>query len=71
MQSKTHHANHPGSGSAEPSPRCRLSRYNLLPKPVKAIYLLVPLIAVTMFTLHWFSIPVFGHVLAGTIYYYL
>jgi len=71
MQSKTHHANHPGSGSAEPSPRCRLSRYNLLPKPVKAIYLLVPLIAVTMFVLHWFSIPVFGHVLAGTIYYYL
>ncbi|MFA5450922.1 MAG: TRAP transporter large permease subunit, partial [Dehalococcoidales bacterium] len=53
------------------SPRCRLSRYSLLPAPVKAVYLAIPILAVTLFILHWFSIPVFSHVLSGIIYYYL
>lgn len=38
---------------------------------MKFVYLAVPVLAVTLFILHWFSIPVFGHVFAGTVYYYL
>ncbi|NLE90053.1 MAG: TRAP transporter fused permease subunit, partial [Dehalococcoidales bacterium] len=53
------------------SPRSRLSRYNLLPAPVKFVYLTVPILTIILFILHWFSIPVFGHVLSGIVYYYL
>ncbi|QNT76696.1 TRAP transporter permease [Dehalogenimonas etheniformans] len=48
-----------------------LSRYHYMPKPVKVIFLLAPVIASTLFVIHWFSIPIFGHILAGTIYSYL
>ena len=48
-----------------------LGRYRYLPKPVKAVYLAAPLVALGLFIIHWFSIPVFGQVLAGIPYYYL
>lgn len=50
---------------------CRLSRYHQLPPVFKFIFLMVPFISVMLFVLHWFSVPVFGYVLAGTTYYYL
>ncbi len=48
-----------------------LSRYHLLPLPIKAIFLSAPIAAIFLFIIHWFSIPIFGDVLAGTSYYYL
>ncbi|MBN1368952.1 MAG: TRAP transporter fused permease subunit [Dehalococcoidaceae bacterium] len=51
--------------------RCRLSRYWQLPLIFKIIFLMVPVASVILFVLHWFSIPVFGYVFAGTTYYYL
>ena len=48
-----------------------LSRYHHMPPVVKAIFILAPIAATALFLLHWFSIPVFGNVLAGTVYYYL
>jgi len=51
--------------------RCRLSRYRQLPPVFKITFLLVSVASVIPFVLHWFSIPVFGYVFAGTTYYYL
>ena len=48
-----------------------LSRYYYMPRWVKAIFLLAPVAAVALFVFHWFSIPIFGEILAGTSYYYL
>jgi TRAP transporter 4TM/12TM fusion protein len=48
-----------------------LSRYYYMPRPIKAIFILAPVVAIGLFIVHWFSIPIFGHVLAGTIYSYL
>jgi TRAP transporter 4TM/12TM fusion protein len=48
-----------------------LSRYALMPLPVKVIFLVGPVIATVLFILHWFSVPVFGTVLSSTPYYYL
>ncbi|AKG53946.1 hypothetical protein DGWBC_1299 [Dehalogenimonas sp. WBC-2] len=42
-----------------------------MPLPVKVIFLLAPVVAVVLFIFHWFSIPIFGKVMAGTVYYYL
>lgn len=46
-------------------------RYRFLPRPAQIIYLLAPLVAISLFVIHWFSLPVFGKVMAGTVYYYL
>jgi TRAP transporter 4TM/12TM fusion protein len=54
-----------------PSSCSRLSRYHLLPFPVKILYLAVPVFAVVLFILHWFSVPIFGHIFSGIFYYYL
>lgn len=59
------------SSQINPQARSRLSRYDLLPTPVKMVYLLIPALAGILFILHWFSIPVFGHVFSGVTYYYL
>ena len=48
-----------------------LSRYYYMPKPIKAIFLLAPIVASVLFVIHWFSIPIFGNILAGTVYSYL
>ncbi|WP_076004353.1 TRAP transporter permease [Dehalogenimonas formicexedens] len=42
-----------------------------MPRTVKAVFLAMPVIASILFVIHWFSIPIFGHVLAGTVYSYL
>jgi TRAP transporter 4TM/12TM fusion protein len=47
-----------------------LSRYYFLPWPMKIIFVLGPIIAMILFILHWFSVPVFGRVLASTFYFY-
>ena len=46
-------------------------RYRFMPKPAKIFYLLTPVLAITLFVVHWFSIPIFGKVMASTVYYYL
>ena len=48
-----------------------LSRYYYMPRPIKAAFILAPIVAVTLFIFHWFSIPIFGEVLSGTAYSYL
>jgi len=48
-----------------------LSRYYHMPAPVKVIFLVGPMVAITLFILHWFSVSIFGEVLASTRYYYL
>jgi len=47
-----------------------LSRYYFMPLPMKVIFVAGPIIAIVLFILHWFSIPVFGRVLASTFYFY-
>jgi hypothetical protein len=59
------------AAECSPRPRSGHGRYELLPRPIKVIYLLAPVAAPVLFVLHWFSVPLFGHVLAGTAYYYL
>ena len=48
-----------------------LSRYHYMPRPVKIIFLLGPVVAIILFILHWFSVPIGGEVLASARYYYL
>lgn len=48
-----------------------LSRYYHLPKPIRVIFLVGPVVAIILFILHWFSVPVGGSVLSATRYYYL
>lgn len=57
--------------TSEPDRGGGLSRYYYMPLPVKVIFLLAPVVAVVLFIFHWFSIPIFGKVMAGTVYYYL
>lgn len=47
-----------------------LSRYYFLPWPMKVVFVMGPIIALVLFILHWFSVPVFGRVLASTFYFY-
>ncbi|MEW6142304.1 MAG: TRAP transporter fused permease subunit [Chloroflexota bacterium] len=61
-------------GEARPVTRERkqgLSRYALMPLPIKVIFLVGPVVATILFILHWFSVPVFGTILSSTPYYYL
>jgi len=48
-----------------------LSRYYFMPRPIKFFFVIGPIFTVVLFILHWFSIPVFGQVLASAPYYYL
>ncbi len=48
-----------------------LSRYALMPIPIKVVFLAGPVVATVLFVLHWFSVPVFGTILSSTPYYYL
>lgn len=48
-----------------------LTRYDSLPRPVKAIYLGTTVTAVALFVLYWLAVPVGGKVLSGTTYSYL
>jgi TRAP-type uncharacterized transport system fused permease subunit len=57
--------------SAPSAPKRGPGRYYYLPKPVKIVYLLAPVAALALFICHWWSIPIFGSVLAGIPYYYL
>jgi TRAP transporter 4TM/12TM fusion protein len=57
--------------STPSAPKRGLGRYHHLPKPVKIVYLLAPVAALALFICHWWSIPIFGSVLAGIPYYYL
>jgi TRAP transporter 4TM/12TM fusion protein len=66
MQSET-----PAAESAKATEGNSLGRYRFLPWPMKIVYLLAPVAATLLFIVHWRSIPIFGHVLAGIPYYYL
>ena len=48
-----------------------LSRYYFMPRPIKILFLVGPVLALVLFVLHKLSVPVFGTVLASTSYYYL
>lgn len=48
-----------------------LSRYDLMPKPVKAIFLSTTVIAIVLFCFHYMGMPIFGYVLSGIPYYYI
>lgn len=64
----------PSEGDSRPASRERrqgLSRYDLMPLPVKVLFLAGPVVATIFFILHWFSVPVFGTILSSTPYYYL
>ena len=56
--------------SAERERQRGLSRYHLMPLPIKVIFITGPVLSVIMFVIHHFSIPVFGQLLASTPYYY-
>ncbi|MEW6142734.1 MAG: TRAP transporter fused permease subunit [Chloroflexota bacterium] len=59
-----------GSKPMEMERQRGLSRYHFMPLPIKVIFIAGPIVSVTMFILHYFSIPVFGQLLASTLYYY-
>lgn len=48
-----------------------ISRYHLMPKPIKLWFIISTMIAMALFIIHFKGIPIFGYVLSGTFYYYL
>ncbi len=48
-----------------------VNRYQLLPTPVKFIYIGTTLVSVLLFLFYWLAIPIGGQMLGGTFYYYL
>jgi len=58
-----------GHRPMEMEKRRGLSRYYFMPRPVKVLFLLGPVVSVILFVLHFFAIPVFGQLLASTPYY--
>ncbi len=48
-----------------------LSRYWYMPWPIKVIFLASAVVALVLFLLVWFAVPVGGRVLSGTFYIYL
>lgn len=52
-------------------PSSGLDRYALMPRPVKAIFLVTNTVAVVLFIFAWFAIPIGGVVLSGAPYYFL
>jgi TRAP transporter 4TM/12TM fusion protein len=55
----------------EDQPKSGLSRYYYFPKPVKIIFVTSAMVAMFLFILFWFSVPIFGTILTSTFYYYL
>jgi TRAP transporter 4TM/12TM fusion protein len=63
-----------GASSVSEKPKERkgaLSRYDLMPKPVRAVFLATTLIAIILFCFHYMGLPIFGYVLSGVPYYYI
>ncbi|MCX8126316.1 MAG: TRAP transporter large permease subunit, partial [Dehalococcoidia bacterium] len=48
-----------------------LSRYALMPRPIKIIFLSTTVIAIVLFCFHYMGVPIFGYVLSGIPYYYI
>jgi TRAP transporter 4TM/12TM fusion protein len=57
--------------TVEDTRKSGLSRYWFLPKPLKILFITSSLVALVLFVLVWFSVPIFGHVIHGTLYTYL
>jgi TRAP transporter 4TM/12TM fusion protein len=58
-------------GEAESPKKAGLSRYWFLPWPLKILFIGCAVVALVVFMLFWFSVPIGGRVLTGTFYYYL